>query len=124
VNVWTKPQVGEKAKAVLVWIYVSFERYTRMCILIIVQGGGFALGNTASPAYNGARLADEQDVVVVSMNYRLNILGFPGAPGLPDQNLGLLDQRLAVEWVRDNVAAFGGDPKRIALFGESAGMVA
>jgi cholinesterase len=72
------------------------------------QGGGFALGNTASPAYNGARLAEDQDVVVVSMNYRLNILGFPGAPGLPDQNLGLLDQRLAIEWVRDNIGVFGG----------------
>ncbi|KAF2422167.1 alpha/beta-hydrolase, partial [Tothia fuscella] len=105
VNVWTKPGSGEKAKAVMLWVY----------------GGGFAIGYTASPTYDGARLAAEQDVVVVSMNYRLNILGFPGAPGLPDQNLGLLDQRLAVEWVRDNIAAFGGDPKRITLFGESAG---
>lgn len=83
INVWTKPQTGGPAKAVLAWIY----------------GGGFALGNTASPAYNGARLAAEEDVVVVSMNYRVNIFGFPGAPGLSDQNLGLLDQRLAIEWV-------------------------
>lgn len=105
INVWNKPQAGAPAKAVLIWIY----------------GGGFALGNTASPSYNGARLAAEEDVVVVSMNYRLNIFGFPGAPGLSDQNLGLLDQRLAVEWVRDNIASFGGDPKRITLFGESAG---
>lgn len=56
-----------------------------------------------------------------SDSYRINIFGFPNAPGLPDENLGLLDQRLAVEWVRDNIAAFGGDPSRITLFGESAG---
>jgi cholinesterase len=53
-------------------------------------------------------------------SYRLNILGFPNAPGV-EQNLGLLDQRLGVEWVRDNIAAFGGDPSRITIFGESAG---
>ena len=104
-NVWTKPQVGEKAKAVLIWIY----------------GGGFGSGNTNNPTYNGARLANEEDVVIVSINYRLNIFGFPKAPFLPDLNLGLLDQRLAVEWVRNNIAAFGGDPKRITLFGQSAG---
>ncbi|KAF1987299.1 alpha/beta-hydrolase [Aulographum hederae CBS 113979] len=109
VNVWTKPQTGEKSKAVLLWIY----------------GGGkydcFSSGTSNAPFYNGARFADEHDVVVVSFNYRINIFGFPNAPGLPDQNVGLLDQRMAVEWARDNIAAFGGDPKRITLFGESAG---
>ncbi|KAF2402642.1 alpha/beta-hydrolase [Trichodelitschia bisporula] len=104
-NVWAKPQTGEAKKAVMVWVY----------------GGGFNTGNSASPTYQGARLADEHDVIVVSMNYRLNVFGFPGLPFLPDNNLGLLDQRLAVEWVRDNIAAFGGDPERITLFGESAG---
>jgi carboxylesterase type B len=106
-NVWTKRQAGEKPKAVLVWIY----------------GGGFGSGNTNTPVYNGARLANDEDVVIVTLNYRLNIFGFPRATFLPDLNLGLLDQRLAVEWVRDNIAAFGGDPKRITLFGQSAGGV-
>jgi cholinesterase len=58
--------------------------------------------------------------VVVSVNYRLNAFGFPGAPGA-DTNLGLRDQRLAVEWLRDNIAAFGGDPKRIVIAGQSSG---
>jgi cholinesterase len=54
-------------------------------------------------------------------SYRLNVFGFSGAPGLPDQNLGLRDIRLSLEWVRDNIAGFGGDPSRIVIFGESAG---
>ncbi|RHZ49641.1 uncharacterized protein CDV56_102850 [Aspergillus thermomutatus] len=104
INIWTKPQQGEKQKAVLFWIY----------------GGGFAIGSTASPVYDGSILADENDVVVVSFNYRLNIFGFSGAPGQP-WNVGLLDQRLALEWTRDNIAQFGGDPSRITVFGQSAG---
>jgi cholinesterase len=57
------------------------------------------------------------------LSYRINIFGFPMARFLPDLNLGLLDQRLAVEWVRDNIESFGGDPNRIMLFGESAGLL-
>ena len=81
---------------------------------------GFSTGNTGCPIYNGAVLADEEDVVVVSANYRLNIFGFSGAPD-QDTNVGLLDQRLALEWTRDNIEAFGGDPARITVFGQSAG---
>ncbi|KAN0100012.1 cholinesterase [Hyaloscypha variabilis] len=103
-NVWTKPQTGEEKKAVMVWIY----------------GGSFNSGSSAIRGYNGANIAEQEDVVVVSLNYRLSIFGFPGGPGIT-QNLGLLDQRLAVAWVRDNIANFGGDPSRITLFGESAG---
>ncbi|KAH8668035.1 Alpha/Beta hydrolase protein [Tricladium varicosporioides] len=103
-NVWTAPQTGEAKKAVLVWIY----------------GGGFTSGSGSIPGYNGANIAAQEDVVVVSFNYRLSILGFPGSPSTAN-NLAFLDQRLAVEWVRDNIAAFGGDPSRITLFGQSAG---
>ncbi|KAL2845067.1 Alpha/Beta hydrolase protein [Aspergillus pseudoustus] len=104
INVWTKPQTGEKKKAVLFWIY----------------GGGFSIGSANSPVYDGSILAEENDVVVVSFNYRLNIFGFSGAPGQP-ANVGLLDQRLALEWTRDNIERFGGDPARITVFGQSAG---
>ncbi|KAL2148983.1 hypothetical protein VTH82DRAFT_1669 [Thermothelomyces myriococcoides] len=97
-NVWTKPQVGEKRKAVMVYLH----------------------GSSAVPAYNGQFFADQEDVVLVTINYRITFFGFPGNPH-GHQNLGLLDQRMAVEWVRDNIAAFGGDPSRITLFGESAG---
>jgi carboxylesterase type B len=57
----------------------------------------------------------------VSINYRVNVFGFPGAPTLSDPNPGFLDQRLAIEWTRNNIAAFGGDPQRITITGHSAG---
>jgi carboxylesterase type B len=73
-----------------------------------------------SPFYSGQYLADNEDVVVVTVNYRLGIFGFSGAPGI-EQNTGLRDQRSAVEWVKDNILGFGGDPDRIIIFGQSAG---
>lgn len=104
-NVWTKyPFPGATLKPVLVWIY----------------GGGFHGGGISDLSEQGAIWSEQQDVVFVSMNYRLGIFGFPGAPNA-GKNLGLLDQRLALEWVRDNIIGFGGDPDRIVLFGHSAG---
>ncbi|GKT47137.1 cholinesterase [Colletotrichum spaethianum] len=103
-NVWTKPQTGDAKKAVLVWVH----------------GGAFVSGSSRIPAYNGKFIADQDDVVVVSMNYRLNIFGFPGNP-VSAPNLGFLDVRMAMEWVRDNVEKFGGDVNRITMFGQSAG---
>ena len=103
VNVWTKPQVGEKKKAVLLWIF----------------GGGFSVGSPSTT--NGAAFANNQDLVVISIGYRVSVFGFPGAPGLSQFNPGFLDQRLAIEWARDNIAAFGGDPERIVIYGQSAG---
>lgn len=81
---------------------------------------GWTIGETNTPFYNGQYFADAEDVVVVTLNYRLNIFGFPGAPDAP-KNVGLLDQRLAVEWVRDNIRAFGGDPSKMVIFGHSVG---
>jgi carboxylesterase type B len=99
-SVWVPPRAaGDAPKAVMVWIY----------------GGAFVGGSSAMSMTDGSSLAKNQDVIVVAINYRLAILGFPGAPGLADQNLGLLDQRAAVEWTRDNIAGFGGDPNKIVL---------
>ncbi|KAI5920032.1 carboxylesterase [Camillea tinctor] len=108
-NVWTKPQTGEEDK--------------KKAVIVYVHGGAFSSGGNASPYQTGAYFADQNGVVFVSINYRLNIFGFPGHPD-PDAvpyNLGLMDQRLALEWVRDNIEGFGGDASRITLFGSSAG---
>lgn len=92
-NVWTAPQIGTDGQA--------GDKKSRKAVLVWIYGGGFNSGSSTNAGYNGARLAAEHDVVVVSMNYRTNIFGFPRAKFLQDLNLGLLDQRLAVEWVRD-----------------------
>ncbi|KAL4961647.1 Alpha/Beta hydrolase protein [Aspergillus stella-maris] len=93
-------------------------------VLIFIHGGGHNAGGNSFPYYDGGRLVqDNLDVISVSLNYRLNVFGFPSAAGLNGQqfNPGYMDQRLAIEWVRDNIDAFGGDPNRMLLFGESAG---
>lgn len=96
-------------------------------VMVFVHGGAFAIGSGAATAYDGARLAADGDVVVVSFNYRLGALGWLdlsryGTAERPiDSNLGLRDQLAALRWVRDTIAAFGGDPENVTVFGESAG---
>lgn len=101
-NVWT-PDVGGSGLPVLVWIH----------------GGAFTRGSNARTMYDGSTFARD-GVVVVSINYRLGISGFAAVPGAP-LNRGLRDQIFALQWVRDNIAAFGGDPDNVTIFGESAG---
>lgn len=91
-------------------------------VLAFFPGGRWNTGGSKSLFYNGQYLADTEDIIIVTINYRINIFGFPGAPGI-QQNVGLLDQRMALEWLRDNIAAFGGDCTRITVFGQSAGSV-
>lgn len=96
-------------------------------VMVFVHGGGFNSGSGSLPLYEGTYLSRTQDVVVVTLNYRLGPLGFFGHAALRSEskegtlNLGLLDQQAALSWVRDNIAGFGGDPKNVTLFGESAG---
>src|SRR5689334_25312100 len=91
-------------------------------VLVWFHGGSFVIGPSSQPVYDGALLATEQDVVVVTANYRLGALGFLDARPLGGvANAGVLDAICALTWVRDNIASFGGDPARVTAFGESAG---
>ncbi|HET6706938.1 carboxylesterase family protein [Amycolatopsis sp.] len=89
-------------------------------VLVWIHGGGFSSGSGGQVWYTGTRLARDADAVVVTLNYRLGALGFAALDGVPP-NLGLRDQLAALEWVRDNIAAFGGNPAEITLGGQSAG---
>ena len=111
-NVWTPAKSAKKKLPVMVWIY----------------GGGYIAGASSEPRQDGTNLAKNQNVVVVSMNYRLGVFGFFVHPELAKEsghnsagNYGLLDQHAALEWVHDNIAVFGGDPGNVTIFGESAG---
>ncbi|HTO07035.1 MAG TPA: carboxylesterase/lipase family protein [Myxococcota bacterium] len=95
----------------------------RRPVLFWIHGGGFTTGGAAQAMYDGGRLAERGDVVVVTINYRLGSLGYLHLPGC-DANLGQLDQIAALEWTRDNIRAFGGDPDQVTIFGESAGGMA
>jgi para-nitrobenzyl esterase len=110
-NVWTPSSSASDHLPVMVWIY----------------GGGFQAGSPSEPRQDGEMLA-KKGVIVVSMSYRLGIFGFFSHPALTQEspqhasgNYGLLDQLAALRWVHDNIAAFGGDPASVTIFGESAG---
>ena len=97
-------------------------------VMVWIHGGGYTGGTANSEMYWGDRLADAGDVVLVSMNYRLNVFGFLAHPALreddPDASTGSygsLDQVAAIQWVQDNIEFFGGDPNNVTIFGESAG---
>jgi para-nitrobenzyl esterase len=95
----------------------------RAPVMVFIHGGGFIQGSSASPTYNGQSIAERTGTVVVSLNYRLGALGFLFHPALGSDsgNYGLMDQQAALRWVQKNIAAFGGDPQNVTIFGESAG---
>jgi para-nitrobenzyl esterase len=88
-------------------------------VMVFIHGGAFLVGGKDAPVYDGAAFA-RSGVVLVTINYRMGLEGFVHIPGA-DTNLGLRDQIAALEWVQDNAAAFGGDPRNVTVFGESAG---
>jgi para-nitrobenzyl esterase len=98
----------------------------RRPVMVYIHGGAYSAGSGSSPLTDGTELARRSDVVVVSLNHRLNLFGYAYlarlGPGFEDSgNAGQLDLILALEWVRDNIAAFGGDPGRVTVFGQSGG---
>ena len=108
-------------------VWTGARTSQRRPVLVFVHGGGFGSGSGDVPVYDGARLA-ERGLTVVTINYRVGALGFLAHPALTAEsaehasgNYGLLDQVAALAWVRDNIAAFGGDPKRVTIAGQSAG---
>jgi len=111
VNVWTAGLRNGVKRPVMVWLH----------------GGGFRAGSSQEQiGYDGANLARDHGVVVVSLNHRLNVLGFLdlsayGAKYAQSGNVGMMDIVKALEWVRDNIAAFGGDPDNVTIFGQSGG---
>jgi para-nitrobenzyl esterase len=112
-NVWTPANRNTKGLPVLVYFY----------------GGGFVAGDGSEPRYDGASMA-KKGIVVVTVNYRLGLFGFFAHPELTKEspykasgNYGLLDQAFALKWVQKNITAFGGDPKKVTIAGESAGSI-
>jgi para-nitrobenzyl esterase len=111
INVWTPSITEGKKRPVMFWIH----------------GGGFAAGSSQElPSYDGENLAKSGDVVVVSINHRLNILGFLDLSAYGEKykysaNLSVLDMKVALDWVKDNVSNFGGDPNNVTIFGQSGG---
>lgn len=107
----------------------SGNNATSLPVLVWIFGGGLYTGSTADPRYNLSGVVQVsqdmgQPIMAVSMNYRLGMWGFLQTPGLVAEgssNAGLADQRLALQWVQENIAAFGGDPGRVVVWGESAG---
>lgn len=91
-------------------------------VIVYIHGGAYSSGSGSSPLYDGATLCRRGDVVVVTLNHRLSLFGYLWLPGFPDSgNAGQLDLVLALTWLRDNIAAFGGDPDCVTLLGQSGG---
>lgn len=120
------PEYGEDCLVLNIWAPEDAGAALKP-VLVSIHGGAFMVGHGMMT--DGTALACDGDVVVVSINYRLGVLGFVnfgealGLPSMPS-NLGLRDQIAALEWIRDNIAAFGGDPRRVTINGESAGSIA
>src|SRR6267378_852326 len=119
-----KTVVGEDCQALNVWTN-SFTG--KRPVMVWLHGGGFNSGNGCYTMYDGANLARKRDVVAVTLNHRLNAFGYMYLGGIGGEkyatsgNLGMMDIVLALQWVRDNISKFGGDPNNVMIYGQSGG---
>jgi para-nitrobenzyl esterase len=113
-----------------IWTPVKPKNLTKkhLPVLVYFYGGGFIAGDGSEPRYDGEHMARSEDIIAITVNYRLGVFGFLVLPGLAKESphhaagdYGLLDQVQALRWIKKNIAAFGGDPSKITIAGESAG---
>jgi para-nitrobenzyl esterase len=118
------PVQSEDCLFLNVWAPAAATSISQLPVMVWLHGGSFVTGSGSTPLYDGAQFAAKGEVVIVTLNYRLGPLGFLHlaelVPGCAN-NLGLLDQLAALRWVQESIRAFGGDPERVTVFGESAG---
>ena len=118
----TKPQ-SEDCLTLNIW---TRGKKKNLPVMVFIHGGGFQAGGSADPLYNGTNFAAANDVILVTFNYRINIFGFVNFGAIDSSfedsgYLGLKDQIAALQWIKENIAEFGGNPDNITIFGESAG---
>ena len=122
-----KPEPRQSEDCLVLNIWTPAPDSAKRPVMVWLHGGGFAVGSGSVPSYDGKRLAARGDVVVVTINHRLNVLGYlylgdvGGDAFAQSGNVGMLDIVAALHWVRDNIAGFGGDPSNVTIFGESGG---
>ncbi|KAJ7492897.1 Alpha/Beta hydrolase protein [Mycena latifolia] len=117
------PAPPEDEDCLFLNVWAPASKSHKLPVLVWIHGGALDFGTASVPLYDGASIAANQGIIVVSFNYRTNVFGFPGSLDLPlvRNNLGFLDQELALKWVQDNIARFGGDPDKVTIMGQSAG---
>ena len=121
----SEPLTGEDCLVLNVWTPAA-RRSAGLPVLVWLHGGGWGTGSASWPLYDFANLAQHGDVVVMGINHRVGLLGFLDLSFVSERfadsgNAGMLDVVAALEWIRDNIAGFGGDPGNVTVFGESGG---
>jgi acetylcholinesterase/cholinesterase len=126
-NIFPTPEnIQEDCLYLNVWTPADAKLESKLPVMVFIHGGSFIFGSGNLPGYNGSYIAAAKNVVVVTINYRLGVLGFLVHHGKNKEetvsgNFGLMDQVLALQWVKENITAFGGDEGNVTIFGQSAG---
>ncbi|CAA0121285.1 Para-nitrobenzyl esterase [Halioglobus japonicus] len=119
---YARPPMSEDCLYLNVWAPSDANTSKLKKVMVYIHGGAYLRGSGSQPVYNGSNLVNKNDVIVVTFNYRLGVLGFLSLPeSTGSGNFGLMDQQMAIQWVYDNIENFGGDKESITIFGNSAG---